>query len=140
MVFERLDELAQPQRDNRVRNLLLLQGDGGTGKTYTLNVLIEVCHARGIPIRATASTGIAATRLLGGCTAHSLFGIPVEEDVEVTTETRFSTVTADSFKGRLLQRTRIFIIDEVGMLHNDDIFAINHLLKFLHDTTVSVAC
>jgi hypothetical protein len=76
-VRARLAELREAPRDNRVRNLILLQGEGGTGKTFALNVLSELLNAEGIPVRASASTGIAATRLLCGATAHSLFGIPV---------------------------------------------------------------
>jgi hypothetical protein len=135
-VLARLAELQLPQISNEVRNLLLLQGEGGTGKTFGVNALIEMCHAHGIPTRACASTGIAATRLTGGCTAHSLFGIPVNDDEAVNErEDRPSPITPDSYRGELLKRTRLFIIDEIGMLHVDDINAINQLLKDLHRTS-----
>jgi hypothetical protein len=121
---------------NRADNLFLLEGAAGTGKTYTLNVLLEMCHARGIAIRACASTGKAATHLLNACTAHSLFGIPVLDEHAPASDMRFSTIKADSFKGNLLRRVAIFIIDEVGMLNVDDIYCINMLLKDLRDTSV----
>jgi len=135
LVFERDQEL-RSSRTSRVTNTMLLEGAAGTGKTYTLNVLIEMCHARGIPIRASASTGKAATHLLGACTAHSLFGIPVVDSSAPNTDIRFSRITANSYKGSLLRKVLIFIIDEVGMLHVDDIYCINMLLKDLHSTGV----
>ena len=135
LVFERHHELTTDHR-SRVTNLILLKGEGGTGKTHALNALIELSHARGIPIRACAFTGIAATRLLGGTTAHSLFGIPVDSDADTPSDIKFSFVTADSYQGNLLRRTMIFIIDEVGMLHIDDIYCVNMLMKDLRNTGV----
>jgi hypothetical protein len=134
LVFERDQELRSSQ--SRVANTILLEGAAGTGKTHTLNVLMELCYAHGIPIRASASTGKAATHLLGACTAHSLFGIPVVDSSAPTNDMRFSRINANSYKGCLLKQVPIFIIDEVGMLHVDDIYCINMLLKDLHDTGV----
>jgi hypothetical protein len=135
LVKLRVAALQEPPTDNRVINLLLLQGEAGTGKTHTLNVLIEICHADGIPLRASASTGIAATRLLGGTTVHALFGISVEEDEGATGNIPTSRVSGSSYKGQLLTRTCVFIIDEVGMLHIDVLEAVNTLLKVLHNNT-----
>jgi hypothetical protein len=136
LVRRRVEELRAPPTSNEVVNLLLLQGEAGTGKTHALNVLIEHCHAESIPLRASASTGIAATRLLGGTTVHSLFGVIVEEDDDSPSSSLASRVSPDSYKGRLLKRTSVFIIDEVGMLHIDVIEVVNTLLKLLHDTSV----
>jgi hypothetical protein len=137
-VFTRLDALEADPRNRELSNTILLQGEGGTGKTHALNSLIEKCHALRVPIGVCASTGIAATHLLGGRTAHSLFGIRVKDtnaDTPVN-DVQFSHIKADSYKGRLLKRYRIIIIDEVGMLHVDNIYTINMLLKDLHDTSV----
>ena len=54
----------------------VIEASAGTGKTHTLNVLIEFLNSLTIGVRACASTGKAATYLLHGVTAHSLFGIP----------------------------------------------------------------
>jgi hypothetical protein len=112
----------------------LLSGAAGTGKTYTLNTLTKMCRALRIPVFASASTGIAATRLTGATTAHSLFGIPITEKHSPKPS---SSVTGDSYKGRLLKKVRIFIIDEIGMLPVDVIKAIDKLLCFLHNVSVS---
>jgi hypothetical protein len=108
----------------------LLEGSAGTGKTFTLNTLIQICQAEGIPIEKCAATGIAATRLKGATTAHSLFGIPISDNGSGVLT---STVAGDTYKGRLLKHVQIFIIDEVGMLRIDVIKAIDNLLRFIHD-------
>jgi len=100
LVFERLEALDNNPRDRELSNTILLQGEGGTGKTHALNSLIEKCHSSGVPIGVCASTGIAATHLLGGRTAHSLFGIRVRDN-ENQSDTQFSRIAPNSYKGRL---------------------------------------
>src|SRR5262249_53716824 len=134
LVRDRLQHLAT-SRGREPTNLILLKGEGGTGKTHALNVLIELLNAAGTPIRACASTGIAATRLLGGTTAHSLFSIPVDKDDAPRQEIKFSTVDPNSLKGNILRRIAVFVIDEVGMLNVDDLYCINMLLKDLHNSS-----
>jgi hypothetical protein len=51
LIFERDRELRSSP--SRVTNTILLEGAAGTGKTFTLNVLIELCYALRIPILRT---------------------------------------------------------------------------------------
>jgi hypothetical protein len=67
---------------------------------------------------------------------HALFGIPVDDEGDGAGGNISSRVDAGSYKGRLLRRVVIFIVDEVGMLHMDVVEAVNALLKMLHDTSV----
>jgi hypothetical protein len=115
-------------KKDHLPNCFLLQGAAGTGKTHTLNAIIEFARSMGIAIRASASTGIAATRLTGASTAHMLFGIPVEKDESKPLK---SYLTADSFRGRLVARTTIFIIDEIGMANVKILRAIDAVLRDL---------
>lgn len=57
--------------------ILFIDAPGGTGKTFLLNLLLAKIRARGDIALATASSGIAATLLQGGRTAHSTFKIPI---------------------------------------------------------------
>ncbi|XP_050919633.1 uncharacterized protein LOC127137192 [Lathyrus oleraceus] len=50
----------------------------GTGKTFLYRTLMESLRSRGEIVLATASSGIAATLLPGGRTAHSRFKIPID--------------------------------------------------------------
>ncbi|KHJ96585.1 hypothetical protein OESDEN_03451 [Oesophagostomum dentatum] len=60
-----------------------IYGKAGCGKTFTFNKLIRILRAQGKSVTAVASTGIAATLLDGGRTAHSAFSIPVKKEVDV---------------------------------------------------------
>uniref|UniRef100_A0AC34FHG3 ATP-dependent DNA helicase n=1 Tax=Panagrolaimus sp. ES5 TaxID=591445 RepID=A0AC34FHG3_9BILA len=99
-----------------------LQGSGGTGKTFLYNNLINYCKAHGKKVVACASTGIAATLLKNGMTAHSAFFIPNDIDHETAPK-----ITAQSNKGQWLQDVELIIIDEVSMLHKN-------LLKYIDRT------
>lgn len=59
-------------------NNILLHGPSGTGKTYTMNELINLIKIEGMPdeYMIGAPTGMAAI-LINGSTIHSLFGIGV---------------------------------------------------------------
>ena len=55
-----------------------VDGPGGTGKTYLYKALLaKVCSLGEIAI-ATATSGIAASIMPGGQTAHSRFKIPIK--------------------------------------------------------------
>ncbi|XP_062519604.1 uncharacterized protein LOC134194679 [Corticium candelabrum] len=57
--------------------IIFLDAPGGTGKTFLLNLLLaKVRQQKKIAI-AVASSGIAATLLTGGRTAHSAFKLPL---------------------------------------------------------------
>ncbi|KAI5397540.1 hypothetical protein KIW84_063382 [Lathyrus oleraceus] len=53
-------------------------GPGGTCKTFLYRTLMASLRSRGEIVLATASSGIAATLLPGGRTAHSRFKIPID--------------------------------------------------------------
>ena len=48
--------------------LFNLQGAAGTGKSFALETLIELCAVLSVPVLASASTGIAATRIINATT------------------------------------------------------------------------
>ena len=53
----------------------------GTGKTFTEKVISSCSRGNGKTVLAVASTGIAALQLPGGWTAHSMFKLPLNENV-----------------------------------------------------------
>ncbi|CAN1162777.1 hypothetical protein LINPERPRIM_LOCUS32306 [Linum perenne] len=75
--------------------LFFLYGHGGTGKTYLYNCLLSKVRSEGKIALVVASSGIAATLLPGGVTAHSRFRIPLDVD---------STSTCTIKKGTSLAR------------------------------------
>lgn len=58
--------------------LFFLDGPGGTGKTFVQNTIMAKLRSEGKIVLAVASSGIAATLLDGGQTAHGKFKIPLD--------------------------------------------------------------
>ena len=54
-----------------------VDGPGGSGKTFLYETLTRLVHGRGEVALACAMSGIAATLLPGGTTAHALCGLPL---------------------------------------------------------------
>ena len=55
-----------------------LDAPGGTGKTYLISFLLAKLRSQQKIALAVASSGIAATLLDGGQTAHSAFKLPLD--------------------------------------------------------------
>ena len=64
--------------DRKQSQVFFVDGPGGTGKTFLYQALIATLRNRGKIVLATALSGIAATLLLGGRTAHSRFNLPFD--------------------------------------------------------------
>ncbi|XP_076069172.1 uncharacterized protein LOC143041212 [Oratosquilla oratoria] len=60
-------------------NSIFVKAAGGTGKSFVLNLLLDTVRSQGKIALAVASSGIAATVLSGGRTAHNMFKIPLME-------------------------------------------------------------
>jgi hypothetical protein len=73
---------------NHQRRLFFLDAPGGTGKTFLINLLLAKIRSTGKVSLVVSSSGIAATLLSGGKTAHSTFKFPL--NVLVDTECVFS--------------------------------------------------
>ena len=56
---------------------IFIDARGGTGKTFLLNTILSYVRQSGDIALATASSGIAATLLKLGRTAHSRFRLPI---------------------------------------------------------------
>lgn len=136
-VERHLPTLVQDQRaaydtiTNAIRaesgRFFFLDAPGGTGKTFLINlILARVRQARRI-IMAVASSGIAATLLSGGRTAHSAFKLPLRFDSTEPT----CNVPRGSALAMLLTRCSAIIWDECTMADRRLLEALNRTLKFL---------
>jgi len=63
---------------NRKSQVFFIDGPGGTGKTFLYKALLAKVRSEGLIAIATATSGIAASLLPGGRTAHSRFKIPIK--------------------------------------------------------------
>ncbi|XP_050919192.1 uncharacterized protein LOC127136702 [Lathyrus oleraceus] len=64
--------------DQKHSGVFFVDGPGGTGKTFLYRTIMASLRSRREIVLATASSGIAATLLPGGRTAHSRFKIPID--------------------------------------------------------------
>ncbi|CAN0922380.1 ATP-dependent DNA helicase PIF1 [Linum grandiflorum] len=109
--------------------LFFLYGHGGTGKTYLYNCIISRVRSLGQIAIVVASSGIAATLLPGGVTAHSQFKIPIEVDHASTCAIKKGTTLA-----RLLQLATLIVWDEAPMVHKYSFEAVDRTLCDLMNT------
>ena len=114
--------------DNGEGKIFALQASGGTGKTYTLNLVLDTIRSRGEIALAAAMSGIAATLLHNGRTLHSRCGVPIN-----ITEHSTCNFTKLDATGKLMKDTKILIIDEVSMGHKYIFEALDRTLRFVRD-------
>ncbi|XP_028799355.1 uncharacterized protein LOC114754711 [Neltuma alba] len=99
-------------------------GYGGTGKTFLWNALITTLRAKGEIVLPVASSGIAATLLPSGRTAHSRFAIPIQ-----ITESSVCGIKQNSALANLIKSTKLIIWDEAPMVQRYCIEAFDRTLK-----------
>ncbi|XP_054710250.1 ATP-dependent DNA helicase pif1-like [Uloborus diversus] len=101
-----------------------LDGPAGTGKTFIYSTLLHTIRGRGDHVIPVASTGIAATLLKGGRTAHSVFKIPIDLNVTSTCNLKPNTKEAD-----VLLKAKLIVWDEAPMTHVYAFLAVDRLLQ-----------
>ena len=117
-------EVIQKKLDNKEGGLIFIDAPGGTGKTFLLNtVLAYVRKDQGIAL-ATASSGIAATLLKLGRTAHSRFKLPIPPRATST-----CNISPQDLNGCLLQAANLLVWDEAPMSHRYLLEALNRTLQ-----------
>ncbi|KAH0770848.1 hypothetical protein KY290_014829 [Solanum tuberosum] len=67
-----------------------VDGPGGTGKTYLYRALLATVRSQGFIALATATSGVAASVLPGGRTAHSRFKMPIDIDDNFCCNVKFN--------------------------------------------------
>ncbi|XP_076038876.1 uncharacterized protein LOC143024047 [Oratosquilla oratoria] len=110
-------------------NGVFVNAAGGTGKSFVLNLLIDTVRSQGKVALAVASSGIAATVLSGGRTAHNMFKIPLME----YDETRACSINKNTELARLLQQTQLIVWDEVVMANKNMLTAVDITLRDIMD-------
>ena len=106
-----------------------IDGAGGCGKTTVAKALLHATRARRDIAIACASSGIAATLLPKGQTAHSAFKIPVEALNADST----CNVGGLSGRAKLLRQVKFIVWDEAFMVHRHGFEAVSRTLQHLRN-------
>ncbi|XP_076041929.1 uncharacterized protein LOC143025805 [Oratosquilla oratoria] len=106
-------------------NGIFVNAAGGTGKSFILNMLLDTVRSEGKIALAVASSGIAATVLNGGRTAHNMFKIPLMEYNEI----RGCSVKKNSELAKLLEMTSLIVWDEIVMANKNTLTALDITLR-----------
>ncbi|XP_073024169.1 uncharacterized protein [Primulina eburnea] len=104
--------------------LFFVNGPGGTGKTFLYRALLAEVRKNKMIALATATSGVAASILPGGRTAHSRFKIPIDLHEE-----SYCTIAKQSALAELLRRTHLIIWDEAPMAKKTAIEAVDRSLQ-----------
>ncbi|XP_075978675.1 NUBP iron-sulfur cluster assembly factor 1 isoform X1 [Anticarsia gemmatalis] len=114
--------------DNNTGGLFFLDAPGGTGKTFVISLILATIRSRCDIALALASSGIAATLLDGGRTAHSALKLPLNLN---TIDTPTCNISRSSAMAKLLMQCKLIVWDECTMAHKKSLEALNLTLKDL---------
>lgn len=104
-----------------------LAAPGGTGKTFLINLILAKIRSEKRIAIAVASSGIAATLLDGGRTAHATFKLPLDLNRGQVS----CNISRSSNTGKMLKECSIVIWDESTMSHKNAFEAVSDVLKDL---------
>lgn len=105
-----------------------LDAPGGTGKTFLISLILAKIRSQRNIALAIASSGIAATLLDGGRTAHSALKLPLNIQ---TNENAVCNIKPHSSMANVLQKCQIIIWDECTMAHKHSLEALDRTMKDL---------
>lgn len=108
--------------------VFFLDAPGGTGKTFVISLLLAAIRSDNKIAIALASSGIAATLLHGGRTAHSALKLPLNMQIN---ESPVCNIARGSGMAKVLQQCSIIIRDECTMAHKRSLEALDRTLKDL---------
>jgi hypothetical protein len=108
--------------------IIFLDAPGGTGKTYVINLLLAKIRKESNIAIAVASSGIAATLLQGGRTAHSTLKLPF---VFMHDEHHLCSIRKGTGEAKILEVCELIVWDECTMAHRYALEALNNTLQDL---------
>jgi hypothetical protein len=125
---EAYNSILQSVEDGTGR-MFMIDGHGGTGKTFLYKVICSKLRSNGIIVLCIASSGIAALLLPGGRTAHSMFKIPIDTLSPVSV----CCIPKNSPRANLMRAAACIVWDEVVPQHRHAIETLDRTLRDLRD-------
>lgn len=106
--------------------VFFLDAPAGTGKTFLINLLLAKVRSNRSIALAAASSGIAATLLEGGRTAHTAFKLPLNL---IHVQTPLCNISKQSNMAKVLQDCKLIVWDESTMAHKGGFEALSRTLQ-----------
>ncbi|KAK9740632.1 hypothetical protein RND81_03G049700 [Saponaria officinalis] len=122
---EAFDRIIQHVRD-KIPGVFFVDGPGGTGKTFLYNALYADVRLMGKIVLPTATSGIAASNIPSGRTAHSRFKIPIDLETSLSCD-----VPKQGGLAALIREADLLIWDEASMARKENIESLDVLLRDL---------
>jgi len=116
---------------DRKSQVFFIDGPGGTGKTFLYKALLAKVRLEGMIAIATATSGIAASLLPGGRTAHSRFKIPIKVG-----HNSMCNFTKQSGTAELLRQASLIIWDEVAMTKRQAVETLDRSLQDIMESSL----
>ncbi|XP_029173244.1 ATP-dependent DNA helicase pfh1-like [Nylanderia fulva] len=114
--------------NNGVGNIFFLDAPGETGKTFLIRLILAAIRSQNDIALALASSGIAATLLPGGRTAHSALKLPLNMQFIVTPTYNISKASG---MRKVLQKCKLIVWNECTMAHKKLLEALDRSLQDL---------
>jgi ATP-dependent DNA helicase PIF1 len=114
--------------DSLDEGVFFVDRPGGTGKTFLYRVLLGKLRSQGEIVVATATSGVAASIMPGGRTAHSRFKIPLNVE-----EGGYCSFTKQSGTTKLLREASLIIWDEASMTKRQAVEALDRSMRDIMD-------
>lgn len=108
--------------------LFTLLAAGGVGKTFVINCLLGVLALENKVTIVVASTGIAATLLFRGRTAHSVFKIPLDIDDNST-----CGIPMEHEFARIIEMCALLVWDEIACVDRYCVESVDRLFRHIKD-------
>lgn len=120
--------MAAARDPTRKDRLFYVNGPGGSGKTTLYRQIYEACRIEKLGAKCYATTGIAATLMIGGQTAHRGFGLPIVLDSKSESYLQYKLWMPSV---RELKAVSVILIDEITMISKHALRVIDSFLRAL---------
>ena len=110
---------------------VFISGSAGTGKSYTLERIVDWYKEQNIPIGVTSSTGISAINIKGR-TLHSYLGIGLAGGSAYSLYLKGKKYKQTVLK---LQMVKLLIIDEISMISADLLDKVSEYLQLVRNNS-----
>lgn len=106
---------------------VLLTGQAGSGKTWTINEFVKQAKKKHKKIVVTATTGLASSHI-GGQTIHSWSGMGLDDHLHDD-----YIYTMSETRKKDIRKTDVLIIDEISMMHDYNLDMVDQAMQLIRE-------